>query len=215
LNNAARIVQDAEKLINDKRTLGYEILRAIAEEEIAKFFILLDAVRCDKKSQNFVKQLAKFYDHLAKGIYAEAYTLNFATFSELREYAEEKRKDFYLDGFEGIEYIFPNSILSDREQKMYVDYAKIDDGSHIWLYPKEPFLEWASPFETLSLAKAFFDSGSTSPESLELIANKWRTIQPKDKTHIQEIKEWNIETLEELAKKQLLKKQSDEVFFKL
>jgi len=216
LENSNRIAEDALKLAEDKRMEGHEILRGIAQEEIAKFFILLDAVRCDRtNSRQFSIQLWRSNDHLAKGIYANVYDFNLATFGELKEYIDNNRKEFYLDGFEGAEYIFPNSILFDRERKIYVDYVETDEGYEWWMperLPKTGLLSRPLPFPALQLAIAFHDSGCTKPDALQVIADKWRPIQMRDDFHILKIKELNKETLEELAKKGLLNKQPKEVY---
>lgn len=49
------------------------VLRNLAEEEALKVLILVDAVRCPlDRQEEKSRALGYFYDHLAKGIYAEA-----------------------------------------------------------------------------------------------------------------------------------------------
>ncbi len=68
------------------------ILSTIAEEEAAKFLILIDAARCPRTRQRaLAEHLPKFNQHLAKGIYAQASWWNTATFGELRGYVDRER----------------------------------------------------------------------------------------------------------------------------
>ena len=47
------------------------ILTLIAQEEAAKYLILIDAIRCPRlPPKRRACQLRRFYDHLAKGLYA-------------------------------------------------------------------------------------------------------------------------------------------------
>jgi AbiV family abortive infection protein len=60
------------------------ILSGFAQEEAAKFHILLDAIRCPRGSvfDNHLKR--HFYSHLARGIYAEHYDSFPADFGDVR-----------------------------------------------------------------------------------------------------------------------------------
>jgi hypothetical protein len=46
LKNVQRLKADSQFLAEHQRPRGFKLLRAIAEEEAAKFLILMDAVRC-------------------------------------------------------------------------------------------------------------------------------------------------------------------------
>ena len=112
---------------------GYIVLHLLAQEEAAKFLILLDAVRCpNKQSDKFSNQLKRFNDHLAKGIYSEYYATRPTIFSEVKNWITEECKQYYLDGPIGVEWIFRNDILQHREESIYVDYVEIDN-KHRWL----------------------------------------------------------------------------------
>ncbi len=135
LQNANCLIDDAKLLLErDSNNNGVWILRGIAEEEAAKFLILIDAVRCPKKHERFEKHLQDFNEHVAKGIYAEYYNMRPATFGEIIRYVEFYRAEYYLDGPQGIEWIFRNSISQEREEMMYVDYIEDDEG-HRWQKP--------------------------------------------------------------------------------
>ena len=59
-------------LKKNKEYRGARIIESLANEEAAKFLILIDAIRCPNKEQKILsRQLEKFNEHLAKGIYAK------------------------------------------------------------------------------------------------------------------------------------------------
>jgi AbiV family abortive infection protein len=134
-HNAARIERDAILLAEQKRSRGSRILMGIAEEEMAKFLILLDAVRCPRvPPESFSQQLSRFNDHLAKGIYAEACNWRPGSLGQLAEYVDDSRQQYYLDGPTGADWIFRNRIIEQRERTIYVDYVDTDEG-HCWTPP--------------------------------------------------------------------------------
>jgi AbiV family abortive infection protein len=215
LENATQIHQDANLLAEHKRLRGYSMLSRVAEEEAAKFHILIDAVRCPRHQDKnmFNRQLKRFHQHLAKGIYAEACAWRPDTFGRLTEYAERERQEFYLDGPNDIDWIFRNRILQNREEKIYVDYADTDEG-HMWLTPHvddwELGLGHTPP--ALHLARALDNVGCTTPEALAVIADIWRPIKMTDDYHWVEIRKLNYQTLEELDDKNLLLEQPQEAY---
>ena len=63
------------------------VLALIAEEEAAKYLILIDAIRCPRLPQKrWACQLGRFNDHLAKGLYAEAAWMRPSNLRQLHEY---------------------------------------------------------------------------------------------------------------------------------
>jgi AbiV family abortive infection protein len=213
LKNAIRINRDAKSLRNQKSPNGCRILSGMAEEEAAKCLILFDAVRCPRTPPELLKrQLKRFYDHLAKGLYAEACYWRPANFQELSNSVNEERKEFYLDGPNDIDWIFRNRILSNREEGIYVDYVEPDDGKHIWLTPsKDSFLLPDTP-ESLSLTKAISDAGCATPAALQVIADFWRPIVMKSDFTWRELSKLNYQTLKLLEGKGLVKEQPQDVY---
>jgi subtilisin family serine protease len=67
-----------------------------AEEEAAKFHILLDAVRCPRQpAEIFSRQLSYFNAHIAKGLYANYYKIFApADLPEIRRYMDSSRIDW-------------------------------------------------------------------------------------------------------------------------
>lgn len=104
--NATTILSHALCLKEKELTRCTRILYAVAEEESAKYLILLDAVRCPRKDNMLVKHLKHFNDHLAKGIYVECCWWRPSTFKNLQEYIERNREYYYLDGPNDVDKLF-------------------------------------------------------------------------------------------------------------
>ncbi len=213
LENANSIISDAHVLLEQDRHHSTWILRRIAEEEAAKFLTLMDAVRCPRKpNERFTKHLMKFIDHLARGIYAEYYDWRLATFGEGVEYIEFMRKQYYLDGPEGVEWIFRNRILQEREEITYVDYIENDEG-HKWVRPNIVKI-YRSELKrgVLMVPRALQAVGCTKPESLSLIADIWRQIEMTEDFHFQDLRKINEQTLDAMSDKGLLVAQTQEIY---
>jgi AbiV family abortive infection protein len=212
LDNAVRIEQDARFLGEHERRNGYRILLGIAEEEAVKVLILLDAVRCPRDpASQFARQLSRFHDHLAKGIYAEACSWRPATFGELVSYIDRERREFYLDGPNDVDWIFRNRILQNREGAIYVDYVHTDEG-HLWLTPSDNYLMFVHTPAALRLVQALNASGCTTPEGLAMIARIWRPVNMTVDYHWTNLRDLNHRTLQELEVQGLLREQSQEVY---
>lgn len=215
IENSTKIYSDARKLIEKRGHRGYQILRNVASEEAAKFMILLDAIRCDRPSSDeFSKQLKKFNDHLAKGIYAEYYEIKPADFKEVLRWVDNERQEYYLDGPNDVDWIFHNWTLQQREERIYVDYME-NDGEHQWLSPEryDTMLESRLSFElvpkVIQLSATLYSLGISKPKALELIASKWRPIKMDDSFSWQDLRTLNKETLEELENKRLLENSNE------
>ncbi len=215
IENSTKIYSDARKLIEKRGHRGHQILRNVASEEAAKFMILLDAIRCDRPSSDeFSKQLKKFNDHLAKGIYAEYYEIKPADFKEVLRWVDNERQEYYLDGPNDVDWIFHNWTLQQREERIYVDYME-NDGEHQWLSPEryDTMLENRLSFElvpkVIQLSATLHSLGISKPKALELIASKWRPIKMDDSFSWQDLRTLNKETLEELENKRLLENSNE------
>lgn len=211
LENAASIQRDAKLLGEHDRLHGCRILCLIAGEEAAKFFILLDAIRCPRVPHDqFARQLSRFHDHLSKGIYADICGMRPASFGEIATYVERERRDYYLDGPNDIDWIFRNSILQGREETMYVDYVETDEG-HSWLTPLGIDFAPMTELPGLRIASALDELGFTTPEALAVIAKQWRSAPMTDDFHWSHLRELNIKTMEDLASRRLLHDEPSEV----
>lgn len=216
--NALNLWRDAWRLNVSRRPQGLGILRSFAEEEAAKFFILLDAIRCPREPRDrFARQLGYFNQHLAKGLYAEYYSMRPADLSEVDRYMQMERQTLYLDGPHGVDWVFRNDILSRREDSIYVDYVAYKDNfraEHSWQSPNLKLmslgLHGGKP-RVLELALTFRRCGLTSARALERMATLWR---PVDVPSIKwpELRKLNLETLQMLETENLLRPASDKVY---
>lgn len=217
IENSINIYSGARIVIKIDSPRGYQILRNVASEEAAKFMILLDAIRCERpNSDQFSKQLKRYNDHLAKGIYAEYYEIKPANFKEVKNWVDNERKEYYLDGPNDVDWIFHNWTLQQREERIYVDYME-NDGNHQWLSPQnyDDLLESRLSFElvpeVIPLSTALYSLGFSKPEALKVVAEKWRPIKMNDHFSWQDIRQLNKETLEELENNQLLENVNEAV----
>jgi AbiV family abortive infection protein len=204
--NATSILNHAKLLSENKAYRGEEILAIIADEEAAKFLILLDAVRCPK--DRLTLQLSYAYSHLAKGIYAEACLWSCNTFGELRSGIESKRLKLFLDGDgEGRFWICENEIEQRREDKIYVDYIYWDDTGYQWSSPKtmEDLGTMRGESPVFRIIRAIQSVGITSPEALKVVNSIWSEIIIDDDFGFRALRAKNMEILQELSKLGLLK----------
>ena len=195
--NASRLDEDAKALWDEGRSQGSEILTAIGAEEAAKFLILIDAIRCP--SDRLSSQLNRFYDHLAKGIYAECCEWRAGSLGQLDSYDREELAEFYLDGPNDVDWIFPNRIKREREQQLYVDYAATDDG-HYWTEPRgnELFSLRSNP-RVLVLVGAMHAAGFATSKALETIAEIWRPVRMHDDFPWHKLRDLNTETVDAIS----------------
>ena len=218
IDHCSHIEADARYLAEQKKGCGFNLLKAILKEEAAKFLILLDAVRCPRvPPDNFAKQLTRFNDHLAKGIYALVYDLKPADLGEVRRIVETECHEYYLDGPNDVDWIFRNEILQRREETIYVDYIE-SDGDHTWLSPKRfyhpdlvMFSFYHSP-QILEVANALSNVGFNNPKALSVVAERWRYIQMEDDFSWRKLREVNLNTVKDLEREGLLNKAPDSVY---
>ena len=179
---------------------GATILSRLTEEEAAKFHILLDAIRCPR-DQRLTEHLRRhFYDHLARGIYAQCYDLSPANFSDVRRIADDSRVALYLDGPEGFEWIFRNRIMERREEEIYVDYVE-SETTHSWSRPVSILLFPPSfPPRVLAVARSLARAGFATAQGLEVVATLWRPFVIEDTTTWDELRQKNFETLKALRR---------------
>lgn len=202
--NALSLEHDARELWQQKRGPGQAVLRALAAEESAKFLILLDAVRCPRDPRDvFERQLSRFHNHLAKGIYAQYCNLEPATLADADRFTERDRLEFYLDGPADVDWIFPNSILFSRETALYVDYIETDEG-HMWQEPwlHSVMLKSGFPYHTprvVRLVRSLHAVGIATAEALRTVADTWRPVAWTPDFHRRDLRTLNSEMLNRLG----------------
>ena len=129
---------------------------------------------------------------------------NIATFRELSELIESECRPWYLDGPNGVDWIFRNSITERREQDIYVDYVRditTADRLRHWTAPLSPpcfFLQYRMP-NSVKLIKKLFEIGAGSAEGLAVIADIWRSFEPKPETNRDRLRSLINRTLDRLA----------------
>src|ERR1700733_11896207 len=91
--DSARGFWKAAQQLKDHPREG-RVLEGFAEEEAAKILILMDAVRCPPKlvAAKLDRLIGRFYEHLARLIYAEAVTWKPMHLAQLRDYVDRQRR---------------------------------------------------------------------------------------------------------------------------
>lgn len=207
VENATSLEESARRLYRDGDLRASQVMRGYAEEEAAKTLILLDYVRCPRKSkpEQANQVLKRFYGHVAKRVQAMACEFPMIeSFKDLSDLVESECRPFYLDGPNGVDWIFPNAISEKREHELYVDYVQeVTDtaGACFWIPPNPPvtFLSQYQTSDCVTLAKALFEAGAFSTNGLAEIADVWRGFEPTSKTKGGELRYLIGETLRRLA----------------
>ena len=206
VENAVSLDETARRLHQDKEFRVSEIVRGYAEEEAAKVLILIDLVRCPRDQLKRREIARRFYGHVAKRIYAMTCCFpNIRSFKELCELVEQELRPYYLDGPNSVDWVFPNSILAEREQSLYVDYVRdITDeaGDCYWNTPYSPPsspLQYETP-ECVKLSKALSETGANSPKCLAIMARIWRGFKPDSETDRKRLWDLIVLTLDQLTK---------------
>ena len=205
MNNAVELDKAAGRLHGAGEQRASDILRGLAEEEAAKVLILLDVVRCPTDSGFGRRTLGYFLDHLAKRVYALTSSFpNVLTFAEVCELARFECRPFFLDGPNGVDWIFSNTIKSHREGSMYVDYVRDitgDDANCFWNSPVDmEDGDW--PYESsdaVNLGQALVDVGVTTRQGLALVAELWRGFHIDEATDRADLRYLIAQTLERLC----------------
>jgi AbiV family abortive infection protein len=176
--------KSTEEMLTRLDVRAARLVDTVAEEEAAKALILLDLVRLGWRDQVAVRdQLKRFYNHLARGIYAELVHAAPATFREVHDIVNDLRRSHYLDGPSDIDWTFRNEIESSREEAIYVDYIQTDEGPR-WISPAshDDITMWG-PSAAAELVGALRRSGLLSEPGLDLIAAEWTGVLMEPDTH--------------------------------
>lgn len=204
-------------LVENKNYRASRIIEAVSKEEAAKYLILIDVLRCPKqKHKEVTRQLAKFNDHMAKGVYAELCDWRPSSYDDLTSYIKSSLEEFYLDGPLGIDWIFRNSIISNREEAFYVDYVDNDD-EHRWITPQShdnvsKMFSINSSSSVINIVKALHEIGVTEYAAIKEFSNYWRSFEYSGNTHYTEFRKANLECFTNLDEKNLLKEVSDDKY---
>ncbi|MGE3336012.1 MAG: AbiV family abortive infection protein [Rhodospirillaceae bacterium] len=204
--NVSRLWTGARALHESGQVQASRVLKVLAEEEAGKFLILLDAVRCPRTpSDRFATHLKRFTCHIAKGLYARAVSMRPDTPARLQHYLDNYRDQFYLDGPNDVDWIFPNQIEWDRNGLLYVNYVAHDDGAR-WEDPCafEDLATFQPISEAVQLVSDLAAVGFASPAALQVVADDWRPFEPGPETHWSEMPHRNHRTLEQMNTRSIL-----------
>ena len=212
--NARRLYASAIILAEAKHYHGARVLQALSEEEASKYLILMDAVRCPRQpGERFAAQLARFNDHLAKGLYARAYLTHPARLGQPQEYIDHYREEFYLDGPNDVDWVFRNEINRQREEALYVDYVAHEDG-RTWFHPgiyadsSGGVFTHTEPM-ALQIAGLLHDVGISTADTLTAVADLWRSEAMLPEMEWAQLRQLNYDTLERLDSNRLLQERND------
>ncbi|HVY78541.1 MAG TPA: hypothetical protein VG898_08560 [Solirubrobacterales bacterium] len=206
----ATLEEDLSLLAEAKRWRGLDILSAQADEEAAKALILLDFIRMDQgDDEALARQLGYFSEHLARCIYVEMAEMSPADFAEVKRLVDPMRASHYLDGPSDVDWIFRNQLLARREESLYVDYVREEEGER-WVTPaaNDVFMYPPPMARVRRLVGSFHRLGVMSVEGLALVASHWSSVTLQEQTHWQEILPVNRAIVEELIDKDLVTAQA-------
>ncbi len=207
VDNATSLEETARRLYDIEEYRASEVMQGFAEEEAAKVLILVDYVRCPRSWQQRSQVLKRFHGHVAKRIHAMACKYpRIASFRELSNLVETECRPWFLDGPNEVDWIFPNSIMEERERNLYVDYVRdVTDvaGECHWTgpAPPSPFLSQYQASNCVTLVRFLFETGAFSADGLAEIADVWKDFEPIPDTDRGELQQLIVETLHRLARR--------------
>jgi len=212
LENSIQLAQAASLLSKNGFLVDSRILGLIAEEEAAKCLILMDAVRLPPEDHKELlrKHLGKFYDHVAKRIYALACEWKAGDYREFQNMIDNARSKYDTDVVEDFELEeFPNLVWAEREALMYVDYVAVGQTQY-WDTPQAKSLDsYFEPF-VLSLSKALWSSGCTAQDALHEIEAFWSQYQFEGNLRWDQLRSLTKKCLEDLISKNLITSINDQ-----
>lgn len=200
VNNVVELAASADSLFQSGHRRTSLIPRGAAEEEAGKALVLIDYVRCPRDWDRRGKVLARFTDHVPELIHGEACSYpGIHTFCEMFKHVKQGCEQWYLDGPNGIDWIFPNEIRTRRERNLYVDYVRdptVEGGVASW-WP-EPFRLacWCVTPDSVRLVRGLVTAGARSVKGLAVIAEVWRRFELNPDTDRAELRRMNAATLD-------------------
>jgi hypothetical protein len=172
-------------------------VRVISDDEAGKYLILLDAVRCCRRSSEIrANQFKRAGLHLPKGIYADVADIRPADFAEVLRRTHHLRLSHYLDGPLDVDWILRNALDAQREERLYVDYVASDEG-HYWNTPASWDDTWGwDASGAVQLIGALHSAGVDTPAGLKVVADIWESFLPEPDTHCSELFDLIHQTLD-------------------
>lgn len=206
-DNVVTLEADASTLGAARRDRGAAVLRCFADEEAAKVLILFDLARAGWQDQAAVRAcLSRFYSHLARGLYVQAYDDSPADLAEVRRYVDHWRQEYYLDGPMDVDWIFGNEVMARREERLYVDYIEDEHGERRWTGPVDrtqlldaPFNYPAPAATVVDLVAAMRRIGLLTEQGLAVTRGVWDGVVVEDTMHWLDLRPLNAAVLDTLA----------------
>lgn len=176
ITNTERLLSDVELLISSGKFASASFLRATADEEMAKFNIMLDMCRLDFEANNSTlkKLCSAFYDHIYKLAYNRIVRhQRFYDMQDIKSIWLIEVKKWWPSEPESGEPSFPNSTYFTREVPLYVEFLEYDNCWHIPSNDTQRF-----QFESsVGLESSYEDSLKMFQKLLK--TNQLRLIQPE------------------------------------
>ena len=188
-----------QTLIDSEQPRGAAILDGAAIEETGKVFVLLDWARAGSSRQAAQKRtLSQFYDHVARGIQARLADLRPFDFEDAASLVERMRVSHFLDGPTDADWVFRNEIEAEREQALYVDYVRFDDGAQ-WVSPedRDSMALWA-PSTVTRYVGSLRRTGLFTSDGLRLAGSAWKNAQMQSGMRWAEARRRNLQIAEAL-----------------
>jgi AbiV family abortive infection protein len=180
--NVGRIAAEHDVCAKAGAYKAAELLRVVGREEAGKFLILIDSCRAPESHPEAIsRQFSRAGNHLAKLIYAQIADYSIASQNELVRCVNWLRPALHLDGPNDIDWIFPNTLIAERESALYVD-----------LVDSEGVLSWASPLEfdhamaiprSVRLVQTVMKTGIVCLDGLSALQDAWRSFDATTDTH--------------------------------
>lgn len=206
VENLRRLQEAAKALHAAEHWQTSQIMEGFAVEEAAKVLILIDVVRCPPSRHRDLSRTVGYFDnHLAKRIYAEACSWRPVSFEELKQYAGQATRSYYLDGPKDVDWIFPNDVKARREREIYVDYIKDvteENGEYIWMTPyPDTILKWSyvEPRVVVTV-EALCSLGAGGKHGLNIIREEWQDFDPELNGSLHDRGQRIAKTLDRMAK---------------
>jgi len=194
MDNARRLLEDAEILLKAERSASTQFLITTANEEMAKSYILLDACRLDlSRHKSELKRLClAFYDHVTK--YAYNRVIRWSPLHDMADVKEKwdiETKKWWPSGEESGEPDMPHATYFMREMPLYVDFIDYDQD---WSKPEQiaagyNALRISNHSQSLSEAQQALkrlerthEAGLYSPQSLAIFNDNFRRSYITEKT---------------------------------
>lgn len=214
-DNVSHLLEQAESVREEAPRLA-EIARLHAGEEAGKALILLDYVRppAGVDQGDLSRHVRSAGSHLARGLYVQYYRMSPATFGEALNWIHRERQSHYLDGPEGVEWIFRNRILDRRESVLYVDYVE-QEGELRWRSPLEHAVRWEGMAKFFSVPRicrvllALDRLALIEAEALARLSRTWSDVELTEETRWGECRQLNDEWLTSCLEADLVRRNVD------